>query len=336
MKLDQSDTCPHCGRTSLRTVKSYSTVHNGVRRLYECGDCRVVFSETRNTPAAHVKTPLSKIAGVLKVRSEGPGQRATGRIFGIHKNTVKAWETKFAAQKAPLMLYAVCHEFIRLTFEGDELYTITGRRGEVSDSEGWTAVVMERASRFIADMRCGKKDARMFEAVMSTIAGYAAQSGDISFFSDGERRYGNILFELCAEVLRTGRPGRPVKTFPPGMRVRLKNKGAQKSKPGRKRSKYETPHREHPQTQDILQTADIHANHAEAHNAALRRRCSAFRRRTNLYAKSPEGLQRVLDVYQIIHNFIRPHWTTGQVPAVALGVVAGALRLEDVLTARFV
>ena len=106
----------------------------------------------------HLKTPLSKVAGVLRVRSEGMGQRATARVFGIHKNTVKEWEERFAAQKAPLMLYAVCHEFISLTFEGDELYTITGARCDPSDSEGWTAAVTEE--RAVSSSR-GDADRRM-------------------------------------------------------------------------------------------------------------------------------------------------------------------------------
>ena len=282
----------------------------------------------------NLKTPLSKVAGVLRVRSEGMGQRATARVFGIHKNTVADWEERFAAQKGHLMLYAVCHEFISLTFEGDELYTVIGERCDPADSEGWTAVVMERASRFIIEQRCGQKDAEMFRAVMSTVAGYIEQSGDVTFLSDGERRYGNVLFELCAEVLRTGGRGRPPKTLPPGVKVRLKNKGSQKSKPGRKRPKYEAPHREHPETEGVPDET-IHANHVEAQNAALRRRNSAFRRCSNTYAKCKEGLQRTLDVHQIIHNFVRSHWTTGEVPAVALGVITGALGLEDILTARF-
>ncbi|MDM8567244.1 hypothetical protein QUF74_16540 [Candidatus Halobeggiatoa sp. HSG11] len=105
---------------------------------------------------AHVKTPLSKVASVFRVRSEGMGLRATARIFGMHKNTVSEWENKFAEQKEPLMLYAICHEFINLKFEGDELYTVVGKRCEPSDSEGWTAIIMERASRFIIEQRCGK------------------------------------------------------------------------------------------------------------------------------------------------------------------------------------
>ena len=44
---------------------------------------------------------------------------------------------------------------------------------------------------------------------MSAVAAYLEQSGDATFLSDGERRYGNTLFDLCAEVLREGRCGRP-------------------------------------------------------------------------------------------------------------------------------
>ena len=70
---------------------------------------------------------------------------------------------------------------------------------------------------------------------------------------------------------------------------------------------------------------------AEAHNAALRRRNSAFRRGTNTYAKNTDALQRTLDVHLLQHNFVRPHWTTGEVPAVRLGIMAAPLRLEAIL-----
>jgi hypothetical protein len=136
-------------------------------------------------------------------------------------------------------------------------------------------------------------------------------------------------------VVRTGQPGRPPKALPEGVKVRLKNKGNQSSKPGRKRPKYQAPHREHPNTAPTLESSDIHANHLEAYNAALRRRNSAFRRRTNTYAKSKTALQRILDVHQLIHNFVRIHWTTGQVPAVALGILMAPLSLEEILTQRF-
>ena len=93
----------------------------------------------------------------------------------------------------------------------------------------------------------------------------------------------------------------------------------------RKRPKYEAPCAEHPETPQTLPTNAIHANHVEALNASLRRRNSAYRRKTNTYAKKKTGLQRTLDVFWIVHNFIRKHFTTQQVPAVALGILEKGL-----------
>jgi hypothetical protein len=280
----------------------------------------------------NVKSPISKVASALKIRSEGLGLRATARVLGTHKRTIGQWETRFSDQKATLMLYAFCHEFVSLTFEGDELYTIVGNRTDPAESEGWTAVIMERCSRFIVDQKCGKKDAELFKSVMGTVCQYINQTNDLSFLSDGERRYGNMLFSLCAETLQTGKRGRPPKVLPRGVRVRVKNKGDQKHKQGPKRPKYQAPQREHPDTDQNPPEPEIHANHLEAQNAATRRRNSAFRRRTNTYAKTKKGLQRTLDVHQVIHNFVCPHWTTGVVPAVSLGIMSEPLSLEDILT----
>jgi hypothetical protein len=273
----------------------------------------------------NIKSPISKVALALKMRSEGLGLRATGRVLGADKHTITRWEKRFAAQKSTLMLYALCHGFISLTFEGDELYTIVGKRTDPSDSKGWTAIIMERGSRFIVEQKCGEKDAGLFKAVMEKVSQYIEKSDDLTFLSDGERRYGNMLFDICSEVLRTGERGRPPHVLPTGVRIRVKNKGSQRHKKGRKRPKYQAPWREHPDTPDTLSDTDIHANHLEAHNASIRRRNSAYRRRSNTYAKNTDGLQRTLDVHQIIHNFVRPHWSIGLVPAVALGIISNSL-----------
>ncbi len=79
----------------------------------------------------------------------------------------------------------------------------------------------------------------------------------------------------------------------------------------------------------MIEEADIHANHVVANNSAMRRKCSPFRRKTDTYAKSVNSLQRILNVYQVVHNFIRIHFTIKEVPAVALGVIQDTLSVED-------
>lgn len=332
MNTDNSIKCPQCGSSDTSYYKKYQTIHNGCRQLLICDNCAACFSETSNTPMENLKTRISKVASALKLRSEGMGLRAAGRILQSHKNTVSHWENQFASQKETLMLYSFCHEFISLTFEGDEICTIVNSRTDPADSRGRTAVIIDRVSRFIADQKCGNRDASLFRSVVNTVCKLIDRTKELSFLSDGERRYGNILFELCSEALKTGKRGRPAHVLPEGVRVRIKNKGGQKHKRGRNRPKYQAPQREHPNTDQNFPEKDIHANHLEAHNASIRRRNSAFKRRTNMYAKNRKGLQRPLDVHQLIHNFVRPHWTAGEVPAVSLGILNNPLSIEDILT----
>ena len=181
------------------------------------------------------------------------------------------------------------------------------------------------------DQPCGHKDATLFKKVMPSVTADVRRTQDLTFLSDRERRYGHTLFALCAQTVRTGKRGRPRKTLPKDGRVRLKNKGSQQHRRGPKRPRSQTPQSEPPDTPRDIPEAAIHANPLEAHNAALRRRNSAFRRRTHTDAKNTDALQRTLDVHLLQHNFARPHWTTGQVPAVRLGIMAASLRLEEIL-----
>jgi len=189
---------------------------------------------------------------------------------------------------------------------------------------------MDRASRFIWELSCGKKDRRLFQKAIKTLDKIARQTHDLSIFTDGERRYGNLLFEICYALVNHGKPGRPKKTCKRGVHVSIKNKGSQAHKKGRKRPKYQRPWREHPETARPIAETDIHANHTEAFWSALRRKCATFRRKTNMYAKATTGLQRLLRVYWVMHNFLRVHFTIREVPAVALGILERRLSVQEI------
>jgi len=100
---------------------------------------------------------------------------------------------------------------------------------------------MERATRFLLDMHCGRKDCKLFKNAMRLLCHVIEHTGDLTLPTDGERRYGSRLFELCSQAL--------------------------------------------------------------------------------MYAKETGRLQERLDVYWIVHNFVRVHFTTRRVPAAALGIL---------------
>ncbi|MBP6219180.1 MAG: hypothetical protein KA436_11390 [Oligoflexales bacterium] len=206
--------CPDCRSKDFRFRQRYMTKQNGTRTLFMCRSCKKSFSETSSTPSARLATGLSKVAQVLMARSEGIGFNACARTFGVARDTLRSWELRFSSVKKPLYLYALCHDFLRQVIEGDELYTKIHHKTAASDSEGWTVVLMERASRFIWHMECGRRDKRLFKRAIKALAAIAKKTKQIKLITDGEKRYGTTLFEVCSEVMRTGKKGRPKKLYP--------------------------------------------------------------------------------------------------------------------------
>jgi hypothetical protein len=149
---------------------------------------------------------------------------------------------------------------------------------------------LERASRYWLCAVVGNRDEQLFCKGMEQLWSWGKQARFLRLFSDGEPRYGSQLWRLAAlylSGLRLPQVFGRRKTLPAGVEVAAKVKRSQ----GRRRIVRRHP--EHPYTA-ISPKADVHANHAEAHNSSIRRRCSAFRRRQNHYAKKPSGLQRAI------------------------------------------
>ncbi|UXE59611.1 MAG: hypothetical protein KA717_28125 [Woronichinia naegeliana WA131] len=71
-----------------------------------------------------------------------------------------------------------------------------------SASEGWTIVLMDRASRFIWHLKCGRKEQKLFlEAMMTVTELFERSAESLQLFTDGEKRYSQLLFNICHEVL---------------------------------------------------------------------------------------------------------------------------------------
>jgi len=203
--------CPECNSENFKRHTGYTLKNGEARTIYYCWDCDTYFSETKNTPLAGLKTPISRMATVLEAINDGMGLNAACRTFHVGKNSLKRWVSRLGDLKETLLLYALCHQFIQQLVEGDELYTKVGQNKPAIASEGWTVVLMDRASRFIWELRCGPREADLFQQAMETLAQVIEQTDDLTLVTDGERRYGNLLFEICQDTIRTGQVGRPKK-----------------------------------------------------------------------------------------------------------------------------
>ena len=189
--------CPVCHSADITYHSPSTTKNHGSRVMDTCAPCPACFSATKNTLMEGVKTPVSVIWQVIKARTEGMGLNAAARTFEKAKNTILAWERKFLDLHQVLFLYVLVHEFLALVIEGDEAYTKVQKNVPPDQSRGWTILLMDRASRFMWALDGGKKDRTLFQKAIKTLDKIARQTHYLRIFTDGERRYGNLLFEIC-------------------------------------------------------------------------------------------------------------------------------------------
>jgi transposase-like protein len=112
--------CPYCKGARLNKAGKGRRQGQSVQR-YWCIDCNRRFSDRAGTPMHRIHKSVEQVERVLKMRSEGLGVRASGRVETISPATVILWEKRLASKvkdwspPAP----AGCD----ITIEGDEVYT---------------------------------------------------------------------------------------------------------------------------------------------------------------------------------------------------------------------
>ena len=85
----QNSECPDYGKRggeNLSVCGRYGP--NKQRRMLRCRTCKARFSERKGTPLFGATLPEEKICSMLEHIGEGGGVRKTGRLVGVHRDTV--------------------------------------------------------------------------------------------------------------------------------------------------------------------------------------------------------------------------------------------------------
>jgi transposase-like protein len=91
--------CVDCGSKHVAGERTYTIKDGAQRTLYHCASCGCSFSETKHTPLAHLKTPISVIVQVLSALTEGVGINAATRLYGVSKNSIYRWQERLSGLK---------------------------------------------------------------------------------------------------------------------------------------------------------------------------------------------------------------------------------------------
>ena len=91
--------CPYCNGKNVEEQSTYTIKCGAPRIMYYCSSCERSFSETRNTPIAHLKTPIAIVVQVLDALTEGVGINAATRLYGVSKNSIYRWQERLSGVK---------------------------------------------------------------------------------------------------------------------------------------------------------------------------------------------------------------------------------------------
>lgn len=115
--------CVYC--ESERVVKNGKGQASGkIIQTYRCNECGRRFNERSGTPMSKLRTAPETVALAMKVRSEGLGIRATGRVLEKSAASIITWEKRLSGQVSNWSPAAP--EGSEITLEGDEVYTRVG------------------------------------------------------------------------------------------------------------------------------------------------------------------------------------------------------------------
>ena len=89
--------CPYCHGKNVEAQRTYTIQCGEPRTLYHCASCTRIFSETRHTPLAHLKTPIAIVVQVLAALTEGVGINAATRLYGVSKNSIYRWQERLSS-----------------------------------------------------------------------------------------------------------------------------------------------------------------------------------------------------------------------------------------------
>ena len=91
--------CADRGGKHVAGSRTYTIKDGEQRMIYHCSSCGSDFSETKNTPMAHLQTPISMIVQVLSALTEGLGLNAATRLYGVSKNSIYRWQERLSGVK---------------------------------------------------------------------------------------------------------------------------------------------------------------------------------------------------------------------------------------------
>jgi IS1 family transposase len=335
--------CPHTdcdyrGWLGLNNLRANGHPSGGPWRQFHCMSCKGYFLETHGTIFHGKQGAVERIVHVLACLAEGLGIRATARVFEVDANTVLQWLVEAAEQLRAFSAYFLCDLHLE-QLQLDEVYAVLRalKAGEISDDEAirrlerspyWVWTAMDPKSKILVVVDVGCRTLALAQRVVHQVTRVLAPGCVPLFLTDGLKDYGTALLTHFGFWIQ---PERRQATGPmpkPRWMPRPALRYAQVVKSYRRRRIVGVTHRvvfgSRLAIEQILARCGWTINTAfvERLNLDIRQCVAAIGRRVNTLCQGEAGLRDQLALFQVYHNFVRPHASLRQplsVPEVTKG-----------------
>jgi IS1 family transposase len=304
----------HKGNVSA--ISTYMT-HSGKRRILRCAQCKMCFSETRDTVFFDLRTSEEKVMMALKMLLVKVDLAGIRFVLGVTEETVLEWLAR-AAHKAQEINVHLLRELPVTQVQLDEMWNFiarkhsseSDRRGESpetsADGRQWIWVSFAPEYRLMLATFIGPRTMASAQSLIGATA--AVVKGVPCFFSDGFSCYLLALlayYHTLITFARTGKRGRPknpvMAPHPDlvyGQLIKQKVNGRLKTLSTRILVGAER-----------LQERGLTISTAliERVNLTMRQALAPLVRKTYSFCKDREQMRRRVVFFQAFYNVARPH-----------------------------
>ena len=335
--------CPHSdcdyrGWLGLGNLRANGHPSGGPWRQFHCTSCKGYFLETHGTIFHGKQASVERIVHVLACLAEGLGIRATARVFEVDANTVLQWLVEAAEQLRAFSAYFLCDLHLEQV-QLDELYAVLRalKAGESNADEAirrlerspyWVWTAMDPTSKLLVVVDVGCRTLAMAQRVVHQVTRVLAPGGVPLFLTDGLKDYGTALLTHFGFWMQPERRQDKGPMPKPRWMPLPELLYAQVVKSYRRRRIVGVKHRvvfgSRLAIEQMLARGGWTINTAfvERLNLDLRQCVAAIGRRVNTLCQGEAGLRDQLALFQVYHNFVRPHASLRQplsVPEVTNG-----------------
>jgi transposase-like protein len=314
---------PACRSCGSRTIGWGKDREGNSRR--KCKACRATFGIIPERPLGTMRLDLDKATTCLSLLVEGNSIRSTGRVTGVHRDTIMRLLV-VAGRKCESLLNRLVRGVAVEDVQADELWCFVGMKEKTkarkmnADPEmgdAYTFVGIERNTKLALGFHLGRRtseDASIFMAKMDAATsghfqistdGFGGYPGAVEKHLGGRVDFGQLIKTYSSETMDAERRYSPA-------RIISAEKVAVSGNPKEER---------------------ICTSHIERANLHIRMQMRRFNRLTNAFSRKRENLRAALALHFAAYNFTWMHRGIRMTPAMAAGIARKPWAVRDLLVA---